>query len=215
MERIREIIRGTNYSFDIEVTDIDNRYLNASVKVVVNDNPFRQLENSQTILRSIIHKYLFEKYEFRHFLKVAYTDTGDELAATFVKLNNYYYNKKIDVIYQLANSESITVQIELLEEFQKCVKLQKSPFNSGVVLLESNSIEMLDFFNKIVIRGEIIEEDKLKILSSNLESGFSILNNAIDSFIANQYDNTVELITIESLDCNQFEVQRKYVIMPR
>lgn len=119
--------------------------------------------------------------------------------------------KKI-IKYDLLNgSESIYVEIILSKNFFKCIEDLNLPFKHGKSFINPD-IEV-DKHETTVIKCFIPENERTKIINYHSESSMSICYKVIDSFIEKNWTNNEQLIELESLNCNHFEVQFKYLIL--
>lgn len=114
--------------------------------------------------------------------------------------------------YDLLNgSESVDVEIILLNNFDKCIEDLNFPFKHGKSFINPD-IE-INKYETVVIKCLIPENERTKIINYHSESSMSICYKAIDLFIEKNWTNNEQLLELESLNCNHFEVQFKYLIL--
>lgn len=210
---IQKNINNVNYNFSISFTVNDHQYVNAGIEITNNIDSFRKLENNSEILKSILHKALRENFDAQFYVKLSHTDTGEQFNALFQKII-YNGDDPIEIPVKLETSNAtVNVKLQVLEDFTECTKLEKSPFNHAQIF-HTNSPESLAFFEKIVIKADITEDQRLPLVSHYLEDGYKTIEKAINQFLAN-YDSNHSYKPIEVLTCNQFEQQIKFIVMPK
>lgn len=212
---IQKTINNVDYQFSISFNNTnDNQYIIGNINVTRNTDNFRLLENNSEILRSILHKALQESFQKKFYLKNSNIDTGSEFSGVFQ--NIYSQNENIiEIPVRLETANAIVnVKLQVLEDFSECTKLESSPFNFGRVF-RTNTPEAFDFFEKIVIKGDIDEDQRLPIITYPFENGEKTIETAINIFINEMLDNSNSYNIYETFWCNQFEQQVKYIVMPR
>lgn len=210
---IQKTIHNVNYNFYISFDVKDHQYVIGNIEVNKNVENFRKLENSSEILKSILHKALHENFHARFYIKTSNIDTGEQFIGLFQKIISNGENS-IEIPVKLETSNTvINVKLQLLEDFIECTKLEKSPFNH-VQNFYTNSSESLAFFEKIVIKADITEDQRLPIVTNYLEDSYKTIEKAINKFLEN-YDSYNSYQIIETLTCNKFEQQVKFIVMPR
>lgn len=113
--------------------------------------------------------------------------------------------------YPLSNSdEIIEVEITTHEKYVECIQDNNFPFKHGKVIIDPNI--KIENYKSIIIKCLIPDNQRNKLFNYQAESSMQICYKIIDEFIVEVWKNT-KLLEIESLICNHFEMQFKYLIL--
>src|SRR5260221_3649426 len=114
-----------------------------------------------------------------------------------------------EIQYRLGN-ETIIVQVSTLSDFEECKEDMKSPLKYGKAVLNPDINP--NNYEKIVIKCVIEEPHKLIVTKQNKQSGEAICHEVVEQFIEESWKGK-KLIQTESIFCNHFELQYKYIII--
>ena len=110
----------------------------------------------------------------------------------------------------LTSNENIEVKITTHKEFVECIEDNNFSFKNGKSFIDPK-IEM-EKFETIVIKCIIPDNQRTKLTNYQANSSMEICYEVIDTFIKENWTNNEELLELESLNCNHFEMQFKYLI---
>lgn len=119
--------------------------------------------------------------------------------------------KKIFNHALLSSNETIEVEVTTNENFIECIEDNNSPFKHGKSFMDPK-IEV-EKYETIVIKCIIPENQRNKLFNYQAESSMKICYEVIDQFIKENWKNNEKLLELESLNCNHFEMQFKYLIL--
>ncbi len=109
-------------------------------------------------------------------------------------------------------NDTIKVEVSTHKDFIQCKKGDTSFFKS--VKNTINPEINIDAREKVVIKCFISNDERKKIINKPL-SEITICHNVIGEFIKSNWNKGEQLIQMESLHCNKFDKQYKFVIITR
>lgn len=112
----------------------------------------------------------------------------------------------------LANNETLELEISTHKDFVDCIEKHSPPFFGNKNILFVNPELQIEQYEVIVIKCFIAKEERSKVLNWGDESSMNISYKVIDEFIAENWNNGEQLVEIENLSCNHYEIQIKYAI---
>jgi hypothetical protein len=112
-------------------------------------------------------------------------------------------------IQHTVEGETVTVHVTILSKFEDCKEDMKSPFKHSKTVTEVG-FDPAEYEN-VFIRCEIYPENWSNVLRSRHVSGESVCHEVVHVFLNEKYPGkTVRLY--ESIFCNHFEVQYRYLV---
>jgi len=115
----------------------------------------------------------------------------------------------IEIQHQVG-SETITVHLTQLKQFEKCKEDMKSPFKHMKQAIKAGFDPSQH--ENIFFRCEIYPENRTQTLLSHKVSGESVCHEVAANFIKQKFPDN-EALSFEMIFCNHFELQYRYVII--
>lgn len=107
-------------------------------------------------------------------------------------------------------SEMITVHLTQLKQFEECKEDMKSPFKHMKVVTQQGFDP--NQHKNVFFKCEIYPENRTMTLLSHKVSGESVCHEVADNYIKQTFPFG-KAVNYESVFCNHFEVQYRYIIM--
>ncbi len=116
-----------------------------------------------------------------------------------------------NIEFKIAQSgEYVTVRTSTHDEFIPCVEDMPSPFKHSKTALPSEIDPSK--YKSIVIKCIIEGDEKTKVAKVPGLSGESICHEVVELFIKDNYKSN-KLVQTETVLCNHYEMQYKYIIL--
>lgn len=106
--------------------------------------------------------------------------------------------------------ETITVHLTQLNQFEDCKEDMKSPFKR-MQMMPQAGFDPNQYLN-IYLKCEIYPENRTITLLSHRVSGESVCHEVVAEFIKQNFPNR-QTKNFESIFCNHFEMQYRFVII--
>lgn len=207
-----ESIEGKDFVFHISYELKNHKDLIAYIKVK-NDEVFKDFKNENKIIKTYLYNYLYTEIKKYFLLKATTVDLNHEFQGTFEIQNITQIPKRLNKEVSLnLNNQTVTVDLEIKREFEKCEYFEPTPFNQG----DSNSFlnPIYEIYDHIVFIGKIrSQEDRIKV-SNIYNSGEGTIYKCFEKFIKENFGEAFILRSVSQRSCSHFEVQIKYKIIP-
>lgn len=123
---------------------------------------------------------------------------------------------KKTIRYKLSTSnETLELEITTHQDFIECLEKVSSPSpffgNRNKVFI--NPELQIEHYETVVIRCFISEQERLKVSNFAAENSMNITYKVVEEFIKENWTNGENLVELENLSCNHFELQFKYAIV--
>lgn len=116
-----------------------------------------------------------------------------------------------NIEYKIDKSvESVTVRLSTHDELLPCIEDMHSPFKHGKTVLPQG-IDPIKY-QSVVIKCIIEGKDRIKVTKAPGLSSESICHEVVEQFVKD-YFSAKKLVQTETVFCNHFEMQYKYIIV--
>lgn len=113
-------------------------------------------------------------------------------------------------IQHQVGSETVNVHLTELKQFEECKEDMKSPFKNMQMALQEG-FDPNKHLN-VFLKCEIYPENRIMALLSHNVSGESVCHEVVSEFMKQNFPNR-QSVMIQSIFCNHFEMQYKYVVV--
>jgi len=208
-KRIIENIDDVDYQFHIS-SEKNGKNIIGNIELLNHFDKFKEIERCDLLLKRILYFNLYKKYKNYLILKIATIESENQFTAHYTETELFNFTKKETTEIQI---ESSILSLSFGTDFKKCDNKKSNPLNlsPSKILIDKYSEDIINLFDGFVVYAKINNINENEV---NSHSTLNLINSSIDKFLKDKLGESFLFVLTENFDCSNFEVQKKYKIIP-